>query len=49
MASQSLKLSGISHGNCGDHAAVDRGDIVVDIEIVNIFGEKTFEVVPFSD
>lgn len=31
MASESLKLSGISDGNRGDDAAVDRGDVVDDI------------------
>ena len=49
MTSESLKLSGISYGDRGDDAAVDRGDVVVDIGIVDIFSRETLEIVPFSD
>lgn len=40
MASESLKLSGISDGNRGDDAAVDRGDFVDDIFKLFIYSAK---------
>ena len=50
MAAESLKLSDTLDGNRDDDAAaVDRGDAVVDIRIVDIFSEETLEIVSFSD
>ena len=49
MAAESLKLSDTLDGNRDDAAAVDRGDAVVDIRIVDIFSEETLEIVSFSD
>ena len=48
MASESPKLSDTSDGNCGDDAAVEHGDAVVDIRFVDIFSEETLEIVSFS-
>ena len=45
MASEPLKLSGISDGNCGDDAAVDYGDAVVDVRIIDVLCEKSFHFV----
>ena len=49
VASESLKLSDTSDGNRGDNVAVDRGDAVADIGIVETFSEETLEIVSFSD
>ena len=49
MASESLKLSDTSRGNCGDDAAVNRGDAVVNIRTVDTFSQETLETVSFSD
>ena len=44
-----LKLPDTSDGNCGDDAAVNRGDAVFDIGIVDIFNVETLEIVSFPD
>ena len=49
MASESLKLSDTSDGNRGDDVAVDRGNAVAEIGIVETFSEETLEIVSFSD
>ena len=45
VASEPLKLSGILHDNCDDDAAVDHGNVVVDIRIVDVLCEKSFHFV----
>lgn len=49
MSSESLKLSGILDGNHDNDAAVDCGDPVVYIKIVDIFSNETLEIVSFFD
>ena len=49
MSSESLKLSGILDGNHGNDAAVNCGDAVVYIKIVDVFSNETLEIVSFFD